>query len=85
MTKEPSMTPQELREIAGTANTYWELPNDEQVKLRVLADWLELHMPLYREALELLQANLIADEFSFEEQADVRKKARALLAKVKEA
>lgn len=59
MIKEPPVTPQELREAAAMLNPIaarvWSPEEEMQAatNLRLVADWLEQHMPLYREAVEL--------------------------------
>lgn len=89
MTKEPSVTPQELRDLSDEIP--WH-PNIRQFvtektvqkmrqRLREHADWLELHMPLYREAVGLLE-EMPRDLLDFAP-TELEKRKRALLAKVK--
>ena len=55
MIKEPPVTPQELRKIAQHIDPgIYKLDRENRELLERLADWLEQHMPLYREAVDLL-------------------------------
>lgn len=80
MIKEPSVTPERLRDIARIYLQYDGYDEAAQ-ELRSLADWLDEHMKLYREAVDLLprmQPNQ-NDHDPFE----VIDRARVLIAKVK--
>lgn len=94
MTREPSVTPQELRDLSDEIP--WH-PNIRQFvtektvqkmrqRLREHADWLELHMPLYREAVELVKVAGQRESFvsvSIGPNSTFAERREALLAKVK--
>lgn len=85
MTKKPPVTPQRLRDHAEflyehSPYRFGEARRDE---LYALSDWLDEHMPLYREAVELLDESVIPDGYPVEEHYKLSVRKRALLAKVK--